>query len=94
MKKVDGLIPVGEKHLIQRSEGTAWFYDVYQIKVTPKHPDGKLDNVCWGASLERALDIIAHRESIEESNTIQELIDRLIASRKELTREIKELLKK
>lgn len=90
----DGLIPVGEKHLIQQSEGSTWFYDVYQIKVTPKHPDGKLDNVCWGVPLERALDIIAHRESIEESDTIQKLIDRIIASRKELTREIKELLKK
>lgn len=88
------LIPLGERHLIQQCETSPSFYDVYRIKITEKHPDGKLDPVSWGVPLERALEIVAQNESLEDSNDIREFIDKLIASRKEFINKIIEFQNK
>lgn len=85
-------IPVGNNHAIQQCESSSWFYDVYCVKVSKRHPDGKLEAVSWGVPLEKALDLIAHRET-DGVETIQELIDRIARNRKEFIQALKELQK-
>lgn len=92
--KSNGYIEVSEKFYIKPVDAHAVSYDVYEIKPSksPRHPDGKLDDLAYGCSLGRALQLIAHKQA-EGASDIVELTEQIIKFETEFLKKVEDIVK-
>lgn len=76
-EEFSGYIQVTEEFFVKPCEAHSSSYDVYELKKSdsPRHPNGKMDDLAYGCYLPRALQIIAHRKAGREATDIIELMD-------------------
>lgn len=78
-EKFAGYIKVTEEFYLKQVESHKVSYDVYQLKKSksPRHPNGKIDDIAYGCSLPRALQLIAHAMAGQNTTNIFELIENI-----------------
>lgn len=72
-----GYIKVTEQFFLKPVESHASSYDVYQLKKSesPRHPNGKMDDMAYGCTLPRALQLIANKIAGQDAEDIIELME-------------------
>lgn len=72
-----GYIQVTEDFYLKQVEAHRTSYEVYQLKKSdsPRHPNGKMDDMAYGCSLPRALQLIAHAKAGQDATDILELME-------------------
>lgn len=77
VEEFKGYIKVTDGFYLKPVESHASSYDVYQLKKSdsPRHPNGKMDDMAYGCSLPRALQLIAHAKAGQDATDILELME-------------------
>lgn len=90
-----GYIKVTEEFYIKPVESHASSYDVYQLKKSEstRHPNGKMDDMAYGCSLPRALQLIAHKIAGQDAEDIIELMESIKTYENEFLESVSRIIK-
>lgn len=95
-EEFEGFIKVTENFYIKQCEAAPTSYDVYQLKDSKnkkRHPFGKMDDVAYGCSLSRALELIAHSEAAIEAENIEQLANSIRKHENEFLESVNKIIK-
>lgn len=96
VKTIDGYIYVADGYYVKPCDAHTVTYDLYCLKpsTSPRHPEGKLDDMAYGITLERAIEHVIHEKAQSSgASTLEELIQEMKKLNKEI-RETSQLFKK
>ena len=91
-----GYIKVCDGFYVSQCEFHAQSYDLYELKESKnkeKYPYGKLDDMAYGVSLERACLLAAHKVSASKAKDLQELGENLLEIEEEILANIRKIVK-
>lgn len=92
----EGYIKVCDRFYVKQCESHAVTYDVYELKDSSnkeKYPYGKMDDIAYGVTLERACLLAAHRVAAPISTDLQELGENLLQIEEEILENVRKIVK-
>lgn len=87
----DKYIQIYDVYFVQPNDAAKDRFDLYELKEAKnqtKHPDGKMDDIAFGLTLERAIELVCHTVAQKDQHELEGYLERL----RELNKEIREQL--
>ena len=90
----EGFIKLTDRYYVKPCETAVGRFDLYEFKdyKSERHPEGKMDDVAFGASLEKAIEMAARNEASEVAKDLREMIEKLKKINKEILKNIAEVI--
>lgn len=95
VEEFKGYIKVTDGFYLKPVESHASSYDVYQLKKSdsPRHPNGKMDDMAYGCTLPRALQLIANKCAGQEAEDIIELMESIKSYEQKFLEDVTRIVK-
>lgn len=95
VEEFKGYIKVTDGFYLKPVESHASSYDVYQLKKSdsPRNPNGKMDDMAYGCTLPRALQLIANKCAGQEAEDIIELMESIKSYEQKFLEDVTRIVK-